>query len=295
MTIPSRPAPPPPNASSRAASSLSSSSSSSSTSSNYQTFNQWPNDNPFDDINNRWNPGPDHQSNTNVTIKQRPPRPPPPKKCDVVSNTLMPAPASVNILSNLFGRHKSRQSQSGPNLSKSQSKSKIALPRPPVAASVNLTFDSTEPKSTTTELINFDSPPHSPTFTQQSNSDCMSIGSFGSDSTSSPFGNTSQAESGFEDDFATSSNAAAAWNSMADDPFSPKYDESKNLSQLRPVQIGSSAFYTMGAKNSKTSQQPIDFLDPLCNGKSLYTIPVLSMPTIIKPNKPAQSFIKPKV
>lgn len=135
---------------------------------------------------------------------------------------------------------------------------------------------------TNLELISFDSPPNSPTLTQKSNSDCNSIGSFSSDSNNyiPQNGRTSQPESGFEDDFSFGKDA---WDT--NDPFSPlPYDPPKSTkSNQKPVTIGSTSFYSYDMYGSGTAK-PADFVDPLCNGKSLLSKePILTKPTIIKP------------
>lgn len=147
------------------------------------------------------------------------------------------------------------------------------------------------------QLISFDSPPSSPTFTQKSCSDCISVDSFSSDSNySSPNnGNMSQAESGFEDDFvacASSSNnrhnragSNTPWGDV--DPF----DGGPITSNATPgpviygtIPLASSATAQIRTPLINSKLQQSDFVDPLCNGQSvLPKLPTLSMPTIIKP------------
>lgn len=145
----------------------------------------------------------------------------------------------------------------------------------------------------------------------------MSVDSFSSDSNSNSSpqnGNSSQAESGFEDDFhidggrsGWSINELSRQMTMVD-PFSapPVKQQALNSAKIRPLPppvtaqkpkiVNQSAFYAQ----SSVSFQPAkpDFDDPLSNGKSLMqAAPKLSMPTIIKPTiaiKPG-ALIKPKL
>uniref|UniRef100_A0A182NQY9 SH3 domain-containing protein n=1 Tax=Anopheles dirus TaxID=7168 RepID=A0A182NQY9_9DIPT len=152
------------------------------------------------------------------------------------------------------------------------------------------------------QLISFDSPPSSPTFTQKSCSDCISVDSFSSDSNySSPNnGNMSQAESGFEDDFVACANnnrqragSGVPWGDI--DPFDAGSISGRAAAVPSPVIYGS---IPMASSSSMTAQiraplvnsklQQSDFIDPLCNGQSVLSkVPTMSMPTIIKP--PASS------
>ncbi|XP_017039996.1 protein YSC84 [Drosophila ficusphila] len=122
------------------------------------------------------------------------------------------------------------------------------------------------------QLISFDSPPSSPTFTQKSNSDCVSVDSFSSDSNfSSPNnGSVSQPESGFEDDYHRSRPSTQS----PQDPW-----EAVDSTGLGGVDCFGSApvrqTYQLQARSSD---------NPLCNGKSLLPpTQSLTMPTIIKP------------
>ncbi|XP_022215837.1 uncharacterized protein LOC111069920 isoform X2 [Drosophila obscura] len=124
------------------------------------------------------------------------------------------------------------------------------------------------------QLISFDSPPSSPTFTQKSNSDCVSVDSFSSDSNfSSPNnGSVSQPESGFEDDFHRSRPATQS-------PLDPW--ESVDSA-------GHSAVDSFGSAAVRQTYQTYHHVrtsdNPLCNGKSLLPpTQSLAMPTIIKP------------
>lgn len=151
------------------------------------------------------------------------------------------------------------------------------------------------------QLISFDSPPSSPTFTQKSCSDCISVDSFSSDSNySSPNnGNMSQAESGFEDDFVACANnnrgqrpgSGVPWGGDPLDPFDAGSISGRSGAAPSPVIYGtipmapsssSSAQIRAPLLNSKLQQS--DFIDPLCNGQSaLPKVPIMAMPTIIKP------------
>lgn len=126
------------------------------------------------------------------------------------------------------------------------------------------------------QLISFDSPPSSPTFTQKSNSDCVSVDSFSSDSNfSSPNnGSVSQPESGFEDDYhtrtrpATQSPLVDPWEAVDNSIYSCGVD-TFSAAPVRQIH------QTLTARNSD---------NPLCNGKSLLPpTQSLTMPTIIKP------------
>ncbi|XP_064549977.1 uncharacterized protein l(3)05822 [Drosophila montana] len=135
---------------------------------------------------------------------------------------------------------------------------------------------SSSQRETEAQLISFDSPPSSPTFTQKSNSDCVSVDSFSSDSNfSSPNnGSVSQPESGFEDDYharsrpATQSPLVDPWEAVDSSIYSGAVD-SFGAAPVRQMQPQLTA---------RTSD------NPLCNGKSLLPpAQSLTMPTIIKP------------
>ncbi|KAH8350137.1 hypothetical protein KR067_002697 [Drosophila pandora] len=137
---------------------------------------------------------------------------------------------------------------------------------------------SSQQMSTVTEgaLISFDSPPSSPTFTQKSNSDCVSVDSFSSDSNfSSPNnGSVSQPESGFEDDYHRSRPATQSpldpWEAV--DAFHAN------------VGSGVDSFGTAPVRQTYQSVPSRSSDNPLCNGKSLLPpTQSLTMPTIIKP------------
>lgn len=262
MTIPSRPAPPPPKSVHIQARQHSSTSQSQS---RYGSTNNW------DSFESNF-----FEQSTNIiqNKKNPPPRPPPPK---VSSQPFKKPgqPTSINLLSNLFGKTKLNGTKATHPSNTSRSATHIEIPKlaaPPT---------SVDSHDTSLELISFDSPPSSPTLTQKSNSDCNSIGSFSSDSNNylPQNGRTSQPESGFEDDFSFSKDA---WE--ANDPFSPlPYDTPKPSVSQKPVTIGSASFYSYNSQ-ATASAKPVDFVDPLCNGKSLLSKePVLTKPTIIKP------------
>ncbi|KAH8399240.1 hypothetical protein KR215_005756 [Drosophila sulfurigaster] len=131
------------------------------------------------------------------------------------------------------------------------------------------------------QLISFDSPPSSPTFTQKSNSDCVSVDSFSSDSNfSSPNnGSVSQPESGFEDDYtrsrpATQSPLVDPWEAVDNNIYGGGVDS-----------FGAAPVRQMQTTQYQQQQQSMRSSDnPLCNGRSLLPpTQSLSMPTIIKP------------
>lgn len=276
MTIPSRPAPPPPQASS----------------------SHKPTTNRYSPATN-WDDAPFGSSATTMVKKAPPPRPPPPK---VVPALKKPGQAqSINILSNLFGGGQKRSASSAkPPVS--QKPVLMKLPPPPKLPPPNHHSSTTNGTAASSELISFDSPPSSPTFTQKSCSDCISVDSFSSDSNySSPNnGNMSQAESGFEDDFvvttehgrrskvttpstiATISTSSSSSRDLWDlsDPFGmPTSSSSSNSTIYAPV---GSATIRVPMVNSKLASAS-DFIDPLCNGKTVATkVQTIAKPTIIK-------------
>ncbi|XP_055608608.1 uncharacterized protein LOC129755926 isoform X2 [Uranotaenia lowii] len=321
MTIPSRPAPPPPQASS------------SNKTNRYSPATNW-DDNPFgssSSMNGQSTSSHIYQPPPMVSAKPKkvpPPRPPPPKMVPALKKPGQQQ--SINILSNLFGqkRNLGTSKTAPPPVSSSQKGSapiKLPpppkLPQPPSSSSQHHmpnygSVASTPSASGVDMLISFDSPPSSPTFTQKSCSDCISVDSFSSDSNySSPNnGNMSQAESGFEDDFVshhdyqrskTTTPASMGLNgpkvnAMKDlwdlsDPFgmappaptkatpggsstSTNNNSSSNYTIYAPL---SSATIRAPAVNSKLYEA--DFVDPLCNGKSVAPkVQTVSMPTIIK-------------
>uniref|UniRef100_A0A1B0D7B0 SH3 domain-containing protein n=1 Tax=Phlebotomus papatasi TaxID=29031 RepID=A0A1B0D7B0_PHLPP len=279
MTIPSRPAPAPPQQRSSTGSQL-----------RYTPTTDW-DDSPFDmaahgaaEVNQAGGIGNGR--------KVPPPRPPPPK---ATKPPLKKSghPQSVNILSNLFGATGRRaktpptKSTAGPHIGA------LKLPPPKIHPPPSTTNKhSSATCSTDVQLIDFNSPPSSPTFTQKSNSDCVSVDSFSSDSNYSPNnGHSSQAESGFEDDFSAvdvlQSNRDA-WRDTIDPFTSPPVCQNYVGPKIRPpvaqkpnYLAGSSSFY---APSSTTSHSGKKFDDPLCNGKTLVApTPAITAPTIIKP------------
>jgi len=123
------------------------------------------------------------------------------------------------------------------------------------------------------QLISFDSPPSSPTFTQKSNSDCVSVDSFSSDSNfSSPNnGSVSQPESGFEDDYHRSRPSTQS-------PLDPWEAVDSSNGHGGVDSFGSAPVRQTYQLAARTSD------NPLCNGKSLLPpTQSLTMPTIIKP------------
>ncbi|KAH8292068.1 hypothetical protein KR054_004425 [Drosophila jambulina] len=122
------------------------------------------------------------------------------------------------------------------------------------------------------QLISFDSPPSSPTFTQKSNSDCVSVDSFSSDSNfSSPNnGSVSQPESGFEDDYHRSRPSTQS-------PLDP-WEAVDSTNHGTVDSFGTAPVRQTYQLQSRSSD------NPLCNGKSLLPpTQSLTMPTIIKP------------
>lgn len=122
------------------------------------------------------------------------------------------------------------------------------------------------------QLISFDSPPSSPTFTQKSNSDCVSVDSFSSDSNfSSPNnGSVSQPESGFEDDYHRSRPSTQS-------PLDP-------WEAVDSVGLGGVDSFGSAPVRQTYQVQSRGSDNPLCNGKSLLPpTQSLTMPTIIKP------------
>ncbi|XP_014089169.3 uncharacterized protein l(3)05822 [Bactrocera oleae] len=143
------------------------------------------------------------------------------------------------------------------------------------------------PSTTEAQLITFDSPPSSPTFTQKSNSDCLSVDSFSSDSnfSSANNGSVSQPESGFEDDFSALSRPATTTSPL--DPWEA-FDSGFNtaVDSIYGCTAATNSIGTAPVRNLNTINSRIQSSNdnPLCNGKSLLPpTPTLSAPTIIKP------------
>lgn len=210
--------------------------------------------------------------------KAPPPRPPPPKISQPTKSS-----SSSNVFANLFGKPKSNASSQ-----------LFSLPPPPGAKSSHhhpSHFSVEPPKQLPSQeplvqLISFDSPPSSPTpstkpimNTAQQSRNYAALDLLSSDPEPFLFGSSSSSsvshvEGGFEDAFV--SKGFGAWDSS--DPFSPLPSTMPMFEASRPS----------NASPSQTPREfPSDFLDPLCNGKSLLAPqPVITMPTIIKPAKP---------
>uniref|UniRef100_A0A1L8DM84 Putative sorbin and sh3 domain-containing protein n=1 Tax=Nyssomyia neivai TaxID=330878 RepID=A0A1L8DM84_9DIPT len=276
MTIPSRPAPAPPQQRSSGASQL-----------RYTPTTDW-DDSPFDMA-----AGVSQGGSGDFGRKVPPPRPPPPKGAKPPLKK-SGQPQSVNILSNLFGvtgrRAKTPPTKAtvGPHIGA------LKLPPPKIHPPQATTrYQSAAPSDV--QLIDFNSPPSSPTFTQKSNSDCVSVDSFSSDSNYSPNnGHSSQAESGFEDDFASADILQSnrdAWRDAVDPFTSPPVCQNYVGPKIRPpvaqkpiVLAGASSFYGVNSSTSHVKQITAKFDDPLCNGKTLVApTPTVTAPTIIKP------------
>lgn len=324
MTIPSRPAPPPPQAASNKTT-------------RYSPATNW-DDTPFSPppmgfgaaASGRTAP-PLSGNQLNMKPKKAPPpRPPPPK---VVPALKKPGqPQSINILSNLFGQKRNHGTKGAPKTQQGQLPMKLPPPpkQPPPLnqhstghyGSIGFTSgNNAQPTASGSELISFDSPPSSPTFTQKSCSDCISVDSFSSDSNySSPNnGNMSQAESGFEDDFVSqhehqrSKATTPASSTAATTPSSSAIKDLWDLSDAfgaKPTATPSSSIYapvgsaTIRAPAVNSKLYASEFVDPLCNGKSVAPkVQTVAMPTIIKPgaaaghsqkSTPVHSSLKPK-
>ncbi|XP_058447418.1 uncharacterized protein LOC131427874 isoform X2 [Malaya genurostris] len=296
MTIPSRPAPPPPQVSSNKIN-------------RYSPATSW-GDMPFNSQRAGAPTAPRQPPLFGAQPNQKakkapPPRPPPPK---VVPALKKPGqPQSINILSNIFGQKRNHSGPKPPIAPKCQIPVKLPpppkLPPPLGQHSTNYGSTASTPSSghgssytSDLQLISFDSPPSSPTFTQKSCSDCISVDSFSSDSNySSPNnGSMSQTESGFEDDFVnqnehqrsktTTPASMAVTKDLWDlsDPFGmpPPLNRAttSNHNIYAPL---SSATIRAPTVNSKLYES--EFVDPLCNGKTVVPkVQTVAMPTIIK-------------
>lgn len=213
--------------------------------------------------------------------KKPPPRPPPPK----ISSNLNDVPLRPShfvrrptVLSSLMSRNKNR------TIANNQSVNVIchtADAEYNTELDTHKMFPKCDPKSVQTgTLIDFSSPPSSPTFTTRSSSDGLSVDSFGSDATTSTNhhnmtngGNASQAESGFEDDFELflhSRKVIPKDDTLDDfttvDPFSP---------QPQPI------------SKPPIMKKPIISRDPFESMNSQLTAPAMKGPTIIRA-KPAR-------
>uniref|UniRef100_A0A2M4BI89 Putative cofilin/tropomyosin family drebrinlike protein abp1 n=1 Tax=Anopheles marajoara TaxID=58244 RepID=A0A2M4BI89_9DIPT len=312
MTIPSRPAPPPPQQQQQRSTTVPS---------RYTPTTDW----DFCAFGTATGAAQQQQQQQHGMKQKKPPppRPPPPKVQSSQLAPIVPAlkkpgqPQSINILSSLFGQKRSASGSSAngktnasvvqkSNSSSSSVPIKLLPPPAPLApppssgssrSGGSSSYGSfapssgtgTAPSSGEMQLITFDSPPSSPTFTQKSCSDCISVDSFSSDSNySSPNGgNMSQAESGFEDDFVASASgfnqqrsgsAGMTWGDLID-PF--ESNGSSRAVNYAPLPL-TTAQVRAPLVNSKLQQS--DFIDPLCNGRTVTSkIPTVSMPTIIKP------------
>uniref|UniRef100_A0A1B6C146 SH3 domain-containing protein n=1 Tax=Clastoptera arizonana TaxID=38151 RepID=A0A1B6C146_9HEMI len=137
--------------------------------------------------------------------KKPPPRPPPPKKDNQKTSLYI---KTTDLFPKLFHRKANVEKSSSGN-------------------SFPITLDT--PSTAVGALIDFHSPPSSPTLTTRSSSDGISINSFGSDSINHGINsNGSQVESGFEDDFdffmasTVTTPTADSWSGTKSvDPFSP--------------------------------------------------------------------------
>lgn len=196
--------------------------------------------------------------------KPPPPRPPPPK---FTNKRQVPARPS-QLITNLFHR-KNNQSTSSKVIETQITRSTAE-------------FESKNTNNVLT-LIDFNSPPSSPTFTTRSSSDALSVNSFGSDgvtpcSTSS--GNTSNVESGFEDDFdffSSSSSSSSLNKNTQKDPWDAIQQRPKNPSPLAfpQNQSGNTKRNTWVTFSSNSNRRP-------------QSENVSAMPTIIrvKPDRP---------
>lgn len=253
-----------------------------------------------------------------------PPRPPPPRlhtHTGPNSNGVLKKPGppqSVNVLSNLFGRRNKPNSSSlskkpvaSQIISKNTSQSFNSNENSTYQGTGNIStyssfsgqrnnspnlfetaFSSTSRGNNEVQLISFDSPPSSPTFTQKSNSDCVSVDSFSSDSNCSPNnGSVSQPESGFEDDFsARTTSPPDPWETISN----PMFVSNKITNNCSGREFGNNHTNYMTLNELQTVHpvrnmnvlNKVQTENHLCNGKSLLPPnPTLPMPTIIRPNK----------
>lgn len=260
--------------------------------------------------------------------KQAPPRPPPPREGFKPAVPLKkPSSAHSNtILASLLSR--ARLTKPNNNNNKQATSIKTSAPLQPLSSSTSThnvfqhqqninnygaitlkpsaSFSSTASSITSNEmkLISFDSPPSSPTFTQKSNSDCVSVNSFSSDSNYSP-NNGFSSESGFEDDFVLDTSKPSTYKSASViDPFDmlDAFGASSNTYRppiaQKPVNVGNTSFYAFAGNvssiNPNNSKRPADNFDPFCNGKDLIKPSVApKMPTIIRPNSAGKGKISP--
>ncbi|XP_043263549.1 uncharacterized protein B0303.7-like isoform X1 [Colletes gigas] len=212
-----------------------------------------------------------------IQKKKPPPRPPPPKfnqnYAQAQKDKLKKSARPTELLSNLFGRKRSEYS------STTQLNSHIQN-----------TILQSENTNGSVCLIDL-SPPGSPTFTTRSSSDGVSVDSFGSDGNSNPSvftssGNTSQTESGFEDDFdffgisTKKVQQNDPWQvNPVPDPFGPLEATNNHNASQSVKHVGDASFFAFNANNHFDQAPP----NQACSKTNR------SMPTIIraKPPKPA--------
>ncbi|CAK1545599.1 unnamed protein product [Leptosia nina] len=230
MKGPSRPAPLPPGVVHR-----------------YSPVTNW-NDDPF--ASEVFEPSPLHAQK-----KKPPPRPPPPKvnrqpEVSAKPSHFIRKPTVLTSLLNRKNKNTVQQAVNQPTPDFNEVDNSKLFPRCDRASIQTAT------------LIDFSSPPSSPTFTTRSSSDGISVDSFGSDATTSTNnrnaiggGNASQAESGFEDDFdlfLTSRKPISKEDTLDDfsaiDPFSPP-PVNKPPIMKKPV-ISKDPFETMTSQSS---------------------------------------------
>lgn len=194
-----------------------------------------------------------------VQKKKPPPRPPPPKFNQKQDKKHIPARPS-QLITSLFHKKNNNSSTTG---------EPILKPTPEVVDNKG---------NNVLSLIDFNSPPSSPTFTTRSSSDALSVNSFGSDgvtpcSTSS--GNTSNVESGFEDDFDFFLGSTAKKpDNQVKDPWSCQDQRQKNPSPL----------YLQNQKLNNKNNSLVAFSSTSTTKKNEFS----AMPTIIrvKPERP---------
>lgn len=289
----------------------------------YAPATNW-DDSPFDSITGG-NNGSGGEGVATIHKKPPPPRPPPPKmQPKKGSAPTPPIQQSTNILQNIFHLKKKTSRAPTPNAASriygsatygtTTIKSSATTTQTNGIAKATTTTDwnsawntapsfnatsfntpQTTQQSTTqdAQLISFDSPPSSPTFTQKSNSDCLSVDSFSSDSNfSSPNnGSVSQPESGFEDDFSatagrsrpTTTSPLDPWETL--DAFGSSSETTTTYTTTSQPRygsvIGTAPVRNLSSINTRTQSNGDNHL---CNGKSLLPpAPTLNMPTIIKP------------
>lgn len=215
-----------------------------------------------------------------IQKKKPPPRPPPPKVSSKPNDVPLKPSHFVRrptVLSSLM----SRKNRTNPNNQSNNVMCHAADAEFSSELETNKIFPKCDLKNVqTATLIDFSSPPSSPTFTTRSSSDGLSVDSFGSDATTSTNhhnlingGNASQAESGFEDDFELflhSRKVIPKDDTLDDfttvDPFSPPQPISKPPIMKKPIIISR---------------------EPFQNMNNQLTTPTLKGPTIIRA-KPAR-------